>query len=197
MTETLETLLADLGVEAIPTYVTLGPRKTKAVRTLQKLFEQRGPARLRFILRSLIEVRDNDRYITEPVLWALDDLISAHPSWATTGHRWFDALRAVDLGALVKRASANRKACPPRHALSALLHNALAPAFEAPPRGPSRASRIATFAAAYPELAARLSKAAVTALCQGEPRPEAIAGVQAMIAAGRKVKAKSVMRMCA
>jgi hypothetical protein len=61
-----------------------------AASTLQRLSSDRGESHLREVLLSIAESAGNDRSLTAPVIWAVSDLLLAHPNWL--GGDWLDAL---------------------------------------------------------------------------------------------------------
>ena len=75
------------------------------------------------VLLSIVESAGNERALTAPVIWAVSDLLLAHPSWF--GSDWLDALDAIDLAAVYETAKANRKAVQPRAAIAAILFERL------------------------------------------------------------------------
>jgi hypothetical protein len=67
-------------------------------------------------LLSIVESAGNDRWLIAPVIWAVSDLLLAHPNWL--GSDWLDALDAID-------AKVNRKAVQPRAAIASILFDRL------------------------------------------------------------------------
>jgi hypothetical protein len=97
--------------------------ETCAASTLQRLLSDWGESHLREVLLSIVESAGNDRALTAPVIWAVSDLLLAHPNWF--GGDWLDALDAIDLAAVYETAKANRKAVQPRAAIAAILFERL------------------------------------------------------------------------
>jgi hypothetical protein len=93
--------------------------ETCAASTLQRLLSDWGESHLREVLLSISESAGNDRSLVAPVIWAVSDLLLAHPNWF--GGDWLDALDKIDLSALYEDVKANRKAVQPRAAIAALL----------------------------------------------------------------------------
>ena len=91
--------------------------------TLQRLSSDWGESHLREVLLSIAESAGNDRSLTAPVIWAVSDLLLAHPNWF--GGDWLDALDKIDLSALYENVKANRKAVQPRAAIAAILFERL------------------------------------------------------------------------
>ena len=83
----------------------------------------RSRSHLREVLLSIAESAGNDRSLTAPVIWAVSDLLLAHPNWF--GGDWLDALDKIDLSALYENVKANRKAVQPRAAIAAILFERL------------------------------------------------------------------------
>ena len=97
--------------------------ETCAASTLQRLLSDWGESHLLEVLLSIVESAGNERALTAPVIWAVSDLLLAHPSWF--GSDWLDALDAIDLAAVYETAKANRKAVQPRAAIAAILFERL------------------------------------------------------------------------
>jgi hypothetical protein len=97
--------------------------ETCAASTLQRLLSDWGESHLREVLLSIVESADNERALTAPVIWAVSDLLLAHPNWF--GGDWLDALDKIDLSALYENVKANRKAVQPRAAIAAILFEQL------------------------------------------------------------------------
>ena len=93
--------------------------ETCAASTLHRLLSDWGEFHLREVLLSIVESAGNERALTAPVMWAVSDLLLAHPTWF--GSDWLDALDAIDLSALHESVKANRKAVQPRAAIAAIL----------------------------------------------------------------------------
>ena len=93
--------------------------ETCAAATLQKLLSDWGESHLRDVLLSISESAGNERALIAPVLWAVSDVLLAHPSWF--GGDWLAALDKIDLGALHESVKPNRDAVQPRSAIAALL----------------------------------------------------------------------------
>jgi hypothetical protein len=143
---TVEQLCADLGIKIIPCNKTLGPMLTKAGQTLRGIHEQHGEGHTIIVLGTITESAGNNCALIAPVIWGVSDLVLAHPSWSSRGLAWIEAFDDIDLIAIAKTASANRKAVPKRKAMAAMLYERLAPIFVAPKpvrvkaeRKPSRA----------------------------------------------------------
>lgn len=130
---TVESICADLGIKIIPCNETLGPMLTKAGQTLRALLAQYGEGHTIIVLRTITESAGNECALTAPAIWAVSDLVLAHPNWPDRGLAWIEAFDDINLIALAKTASANRKAVPKREAMAAMLYERLAPIF-APPK---------------------------------------------------------------
>ena len=82
-------------------------------------------AHAKLVLLSVAETRNNARELTSPVLWAISDLVAAHPQWAARASDWFAAFDKVDLGQVRAFAKRNRHAVKPRAALATMLYGFL------------------------------------------------------------------------
>jgi hypothetical protein len=96
-----------------------GVLETCASSTLQRILRDWGEAHLREVLLSISESAGNERALIAPVLWAVSDILLAHPNWF--GSDWLDAMDKIDLTALHENVKLNRKAVQPRYAIAALL----------------------------------------------------------------------------
>ncbi|WP_148287907.1 hypothetical protein [Rhodopseudomonas sp. B29] len=87
---------------------------------------------MRDVLMTLMETTNHKRELTAPVLYAISDILAAHPSWFC-GSRWFEAIDGIDIGAIRDRARTMRPV-PPRHAIAAMLLERLQQHFEPEPQ---------------------------------------------------------------
>ena len=97
--------------------------ETCAASTLQRLLTDWGESHLREVLLSIAESAGNDRSLTAPAIWAVSDLLLAHPTWF--GGDSLDALDKINLSALHESAKTNRQAVQPRAAIAAILFERL------------------------------------------------------------------------
>lgn len=132
MTPTLASICTDLGVSAVPTAKRREPGETCAVATLERILATRGSDHMRDVLMTLMETTNHKRELTAPVLWAVSDILTAHPTWFC-GSRWFDVIDGIDIGAIRERARTMRPV-PPRHAIAAMLLERLQQHFESEPQ---------------------------------------------------------------
>jgi hypothetical protein len=66
-------------------------------------------------LRTFVETENRNRARIDAFsLHAISDILIAYPEWADSGLRWFEVLDSVNLGAIQRRARANRDALPQR-----------------------------------------------------------------------------------
>ena len=129
MTPALASICADLGISVIPTTKYRDTMETCAVQTMERILAEYGEGHLTIVLRSIVETGNNKRELVSPTIWAISDLIRAHPEWSATT-AWLDALDDCDLADMRARAKANRRAAQPRQAISTLLYARMAPQFE-------------------------------------------------------------------
>jgi hypothetical protein len=120
MTPELASLLDELEIKVVALQRYRGPGATMATACLESILKQYGYAHLKFVLMSIAETRSNDRELVAPVIWAVSDLIRAHPAWADRATDWFDAFDRVDIRQLRAFAKQN-KAVKPRAAIATLL----------------------------------------------------------------------------
>ncbi len=141
MADVVDGILADLEIETIPTRQSRGPMQTKAGQIIRRIYRSHGEGHLIMLLRTISESNGNGLALIAPCLFGISDLMVAHPSWPARGLAWIEAFDDIDLMAMQRDASANRKATPQRAAIATLLYTKLAPTFVParevrPPRNP-------------------------------------------------------------
>lgn len=148
MPDAVDQICADLDIKIVECRETCGPFRTKAAATLAQLLRDHGAGHLIIVLRTITESAGNERMLIAPVIWAVSDLILAHPHWTATGLQWIEAFDHIGLDRIVAAAKANRSACPVRYGVAALLHERFSPCLP----GPAKRVRLA--------MPARLAEAA-------------------------------------
>lgn len=123
MTPELTSICDELGVSVIPTTQYRGPMQTCAVNTLERILREHGAAHLRSVLMSIVETTNNKRQLVAPTLWAVSDLLLAHPTWF--GGVFLEEMDRIDLAEVHEIAKANKKAASARQAVSTLLFERL------------------------------------------------------------------------
>ena len=134
MTPELTSLLEELEIKAVPLYAYRGPGATMATACLESILEQHGYGHAKFVLMSIAETRSNARELVAPVIWAISDLVRAHPKWAERASDWLAAFDKVDLKQLRVFARLNKSAVKPRAAIATLLFGFLASKMDQPQR---------------------------------------------------------------
>lgn len=128
MNQDLASLCEELGVSVVSITKHRDSGETCAGGTLARILEEHGPAHLRSVLLSIMETGNNKDYLVAPVIWAVSDIILAHPDWF--GGAWLDAMDAIDLAEMHERARANRRAAQPRQAIATMLFERLSEIFQ-------------------------------------------------------------------
>jgi hypothetical protein len=128
-------ICADIDIEIVPTAARRGASQICASQTMKRILDEHGEGCLILVLRSIVETGNNKAELVAPTIWAISDLIRAHPSWVVKGLGWLEALDEVDLGELRTQARANRRAVAPRRALATMLYQRLPPIFEPESQG--------------------------------------------------------------
>jgi hypothetical protein len=132
-------LCAEVGLEILPTNKAPGPGQTTAGSTLHAIYRSYGEGHLVMLLRTLLESEGNSGHVNEFTLYAISDVMVAHPEWPESGLKWLEVFDRIDLGDIREQARANRRAVPQRHGIAAALHRELSNAFDpANFRQPSR-----------------------------------------------------------
>lgn len=138
MTPELTNLLAELEIKAVPLYAYRGPGATMATACLESILKRYGYAHLKFVLMSIAETGSNDRELVAPTIWAISDLVRAHPKWADQATDWFEAFDRVDLAKIRVIAKRNKDAVKPRAAVATLLFGFLCSRLDQQQNQPSR-----------------------------------------------------------
>ena len=129
MTPALANILDDLDIRVVPVTKQRGLMETHAINTMERILASRGETNLRDTLMSIVETKNHKRELVAPVIWALSDILKAHPSWFC-GEEWFAALDEVSISDMRAKAKANRKIAQPRQALVTMLMAHLQGKFE-------------------------------------------------------------------
>lgn len=128
MTPALAKICAELEIVVIPTTKHRGTMETCAVNTMARILGDHGEQHLRSVLMSIVETENNKRMLVAPVIWALSDILAAHPSWF--GGDFLQAMDQIDLAEMHERAKANRQAAQPRQAIATMLFEKLSHTFQ-------------------------------------------------------------------
>lgn len=123
MTEALASICSEIGITVIPVTKHRDVMETCAVNTLERILRDHGPEHLRSTLISIVETENNKRMLVAPVIWALSDILAAHPAWF--GGDFLQAMDSIDLPEMHERTKANRKAAQPRQAIATMLFEKL------------------------------------------------------------------------
>lgn len=124
----LSAILSELGIAIVPVTKQRDVMETCAGNTLERIRKEHGAEHLRSVLISIVETTNNKRMLVAPVIWAVSDILLAHPSWF--GGEWLDAMDKIDLAEMHERAKANRRAAQPRQAISTMLFETLSKRFK-------------------------------------------------------------------
>ncbi|WP_043161649.1 hypothetical protein [Bradyrhizobium sp. Ai1a-2] len=119
----LANICDEMGVRLVPVTKQREPMETCAVNTLERILREHGPEHLRSVLIVIVETGNNKRQLVAPVIWAVSDLLLAHPSWF--GSALLDAMDGIDLAEVHESAKANRRAAQPRAGVSTILFERL------------------------------------------------------------------------
>lgn len=138
VTPELTNLLEELEIRPVPLYAYRGPGATMAIACLKSIFEKYGNGHTKLVLMSIAETRSNDRELVAPVIWAVNDLIIAHPKWVERVSDWLAAFDKVDLRQVRVFARQNKSAVKPRAAIATLLFGFLASQMDQQQDQPSR-----------------------------------------------------------
>jgi len=129
MTPALSAILSDLDIRVVPVTKQRGLMETHAVNTMERILAGRGETNLRDTLMSIVETKNHKRELVAPVIWAISDILKAHPSWFC-GEEWFAALDEIDISEMRAKARANKTVARPRQAIATMLLGHLQSRFE-------------------------------------------------------------------
>lgn len=124
----LPAILSELGITIVPVTKQRDVMETCAGNTLERIRKEHGAEHLRSVLISIVETTNNKRMLVAPVIWAVSDILLAHPTWF--GGEWLDAMDKIDLAEMHERAKANRRAAQPRQAIATMLFEMLSKRFQ-------------------------------------------------------------------
>jgi hypothetical protein len=128
VTPSLASICNELGIRVVPVTKHREPMETCAVNTLVRILNDHGPEHLRSVLMSIVETENNKRMLVAPIIWAVSDILSAHPSWFSG--TFLEAMDKIDLAEMHERAKANREAAQPRQAIATMLFEELRKNFQ-------------------------------------------------------------------
>jgi len=128
MTPALQTICSEFGIEIVPVHIRRGPMQTYAGRTMEILLRKHGNSHLRMVVMTIVETKNHSNALAEPILWAVSDVILAHPAWIDTGSEWLAAFDEIDLLDLWGRVKLGRTPSP-REAIAAVLIDRLSMIF--------------------------------------------------------------------
>jgi hypothetical protein len=133
MSETVDAICSELGIAIVPVTKQRDVMETCAVNTLERILREHGAGHLRSVLIAIVETTNNKKQLVAPVIWAISDMLIAHPSWFSS--ELLDAMDAIDLAEMHELAKANRRACQPRQAISTMLFEKLRGRFQVEEQG--------------------------------------------------------------
>jgi hypothetical protein len=128
MTPDLATICSEFGIEIVPNHVRRGPMQSYAGKTMETLIRKHGAAHLRMVLMTIVETENHANALAEPILWAVSDVVLAHPSWVDTGSEWLSTFDKIDLLDLWGRVKVGRTPSA-REAIAAILIDRLSVIF--------------------------------------------------------------------
>lgn len=126
----LDELLSGAGVRVVPYRRRRRPRETHARRHLRRLVDRHGEGHVLFVVRTIVETRNNAGELWSETIQAVSDIVLRHPAWTEPASRWLEAFDGIELGPLRARAIAVGVGSK-RSNLRALLADRIARHFEA------------------------------------------------------------------
>jgi hypothetical protein len=125
----LAAICADVGVEILPVTRMPGPGQTTAKATLQAILRDRGEGHLIQLLRTFTETENENARIDTFALYAISDIMVAHPDWADSGLRWLEVMDRIDIAEIQRQAKVHRDVVPQREGVASALLRELSDAF--------------------------------------------------------------------
>jgi hypothetical protein len=120
MTQSLATILDELGISVVPVTKQRALMETHAINTMERILSNRGETNLRDTLMSIVETKNHKRELVAPVIWSISDILKAHPGWFS-GEKWFGALDEADIADMRAKAKTNKAVARPRQAIATML----------------------------------------------------------------------------
>ena len=115
-----------LEISIVPISKYHGPRCTSAIAALEKIAGRYGEDHLVMVLRVFAETSEaNARALRSPALYAISDILAARTDLASKGLRLLEAFDRIDICAVMKEASRNRRVTKPRAAIAAMVAHQL------------------------------------------------------------------------
>lgn len=122
------------GVYIPPTKHRRGPRQTHARAVLTKLAERHGAGHLIFVLRAIVESRNNAMSLWSETILAVSDIVRMRPDLSDRGGAFMEAFDRIPLEEVRARARAMGVG-PKRHVMRVLITDRLEAELNADPQG--------------------------------------------------------------
>lgn len=121
MSQTLADICKEMGVEILDTRLQhkRRPGQTCAVGTLEEILREEGSEHLRSVLMTIMQSENNKMALVRPVLLAVSDLLSLHPTWF--GGEWLDAFDKIDLCDVYAAAKSRRDLSATKQLVAGML----------------------------------------------------------------------------
>jgi hypothetical protein len=101
----LDHLGDQLGIRIVPRERRTRPRETRARRTLWKLLMRHGEGHVVFVLKTIVQSRNNAAELQSETIMAVSDAVLARPQWAERAGAFMEAFDRIPLGELRKEAA--------------------------------------------------------------------------------------------
>lgn len=125
---TVSDICAALEIEIVGKSDRPKPMQTRAAGTMQDVCDQHGAGHLSYVLKTIVESRNNRRALSPAIISAVSDIMAAYPAWCQDAERWFGAFDRISLEGLEMLARLTPDA-PWRATVKALLMERLLPIF--------------------------------------------------------------------
>lgn len=115
----IDHLCDQLSIRIVPFRRRRRGKQTHARRHMWKILKRHGEGHLVFVLRTIVETKNNAAELWSETIQAVSDVVLARPEWAATGGRWLEAFDSIELGQI--RAEAKTMGWPKRQCIRVLL----------------------------------------------------------------------------
>lgn len=100
----IDDLCRKAGVRIFPARAHCGPRQTRARQVLRRIVDKHGEGHLLFVLRTIVESRNNAAELKAETIYAVSDIILKRREWADRGLAFLEAFDSIELGPLREEA---------------------------------------------------------------------------------------------
>jgi len=100
----IDRLCDQVGVNIVSPFKRFRPGQTRARRVLKKLLRQHGEGHLVFVLKTIVESRNNRHELFSETIMAVSDIVLNRPDLAEQGLAFIEAFDDIPLGEVREKA---------------------------------------------------------------------------------------------